>query len=49
MKSLLHMAGKLLRQASTVTSEQKVLKTMLKNMLKNFNLPRVIINEKLIL
>jgi dynein heavy chain len=42
MKSLLRMAGKLLRQASSDTSEQKVLK----NALKNFNLPRIIINDK---
>jgi dynein heavy chain len=42
MKSLLRMAGKLLRQASAGTTEY----TVLKSALKNFNLPRVITNDK---
>ena len=42
MKSLLRMAGKLLRLASSSTTEYHVLKSAL----KNFNLPRVITNDK---
>jgi dynein heavy chain len=42
MKSLLRMAGKLLRLASSGTTEYVVLKSAL----KNFNLPRVITNDK---
>ena len=42
MKSLLRQAGKLLRQASSTTTEYHVLKSAL----KNFNLPRVITNDK---
>jgi dynein heavy chain len=42
MKSLLRMAGKLLRLASADTSEH----TILKNALKNFNLPRVVTDDK---
>lgn len=42
MKSLLRMAGKLLRLASSGTTEYHVMKSAL----KNFNLPRVISNDK---
>ena len=42
MKSLLRMAGKLLRLAGPGVTEY----TVLKSALKNFNLPRVITNDK---
>lgn len=42
MKALLRMAGKLMRLASVGTSEF----TILKNALKNYNLPRVVTDDK---